>query len=122
MKLKISNKKFDIEILEKRIDKFKSFKFKLDTLDPGICFCKKKLISTYFFCQNVDIIFTDKNNCILKVCQNLRSEKFVFGGFKSYYIYILKANSLEEIDTSSKLNVSYSKDEESFINKLRKKN
>ena len=87
MYLKIKNKKIKILKYTKFKDRFKSLKFHLNEIDFGIKMPNKRIANTYFFCQRVDICFTDKDDNILYLCDNLKSEKFIikFNAKNVYY-------------------------------------
>lgn len=115
MILKINKKKIPVSLLDCFSDKIKSFRFKLDPIEEGICFYRKKNINTYLFCQKVDIIFTDRNNKILSISRNTSSEKILFGKKGTFYIYLLKENSLEDLEEGDLLKVSYTKEEKELL-------
>ena len=97
----LNKEKIEIKTLTKFKDRFKSFRFYLKDIDHGLCFPKKKMLNTYFFCQKVDIIVTDKENNILAIYHDLKTEKFIRPRLKAYYIYVLKkdkALNLKEKD------------------------
>ncbi len=97
MYLKISNKKkIDIIILKSFWEKLKGLKFNFDKLNYGIKFPNKKLISTVFLCQRVDIIMTDKNNKILYLYSNVKSEKYFLPKFKVKDIYLFPLETAKE--------------------------
>ncbi len=116
MLLKISkNNKISIKLLKTKIEKFKSFKFKLDEIDEGICFLNKKIISTYFFCQKTDIIFVDKYNNVIKFLKNVSTEKILISPKKTKYIYILKLPNNIDLKINDKLNIEYTNNEKVFL-------
>ena len=92
MYLKIHRKKIEIMECSSFIDRFKSLKFVIDPIDYGIVLPKKKLINTYFFCQRVDCIATNKEGKIIKIYPGLYSEKIKFV-FRAHSIYFLPLNS-----------------------------
>ncbi len=93
MYLKVKNKKIKIVNLNKYNEKIKSFKFHLKTIDYGIK-TKRKFYNTYFFCQRVDICATDKDDKIIKLYENIRSEKFKFI-LRAKYIYYLPLDTVK---------------------------
>lgn len=97
MHIKIENKKIEIKVLTKKIDRFKSLKFVLEPIKYGIKIPNKKIINTYYFCQRVDICITDKNNKIIKKYENFKSEKIRFI-LKSHNIYYLPLNSSKHLN------------------------
>ena len=76
--IKKKNKKIKINTLTNFKEKFKSIRFKLDTITEGYFLKKKKGINTYFFCQRVNIYQLDENNKIIRCYLNIKTEKFVF--------------------------------------------
>ena len=66
MYLRVKNKKIEIKEYKKFSDRFKSLKFYLKNLDFGIKLPNKKLANTTFFCQRVDICFTDNDKLTSK--------------------------------------------------------
>ena len=104
MYLRIGNNKIEVRDYVKFSDKIKSFRFYLEPIDFGIRY-KKKIASTYLFCQKVDIIFTDKNNVILDLYHNVPTEKRLFD-FKAYYIYYLPLGSCKNYDVGEKLKIT----------------
>ncbi len=104
--VKLGKKKIKTKILTKFKERFKSFRMELNPIKTGLCFVKKKSINTYFFCQHVDIIFTDKEHKILKIYPNMRSEKFILRKRKAYYVYILPANSTTMLKVGETLKVT----------------
>ena len=104
MYLKINNKKIKIKELNTFKEKFKSLKFNLHTIDYGILIKGKKLASNYFFCQRVDICFTDKENKIVDLLENVKSEKRYLR-LKSYNIYYLPLNTCKNLKIGEQLNI-----------------
>lgn len=102
MYLKLKKKKIEILEYTKMIDRFKTFKFYLEKIDFGIKIPKKKYASTYFFCQRVDICFTDKEDKILYLFENVKTEKRFFK-FKAYNVYYLPVNTCSELRVGDKL-------------------
>ena len=97
MYIKIKNKKLEIYDCLTFSERFKSLKFVLDKIDYGIRIPKKKLISTYFFCQKVDICVTDKNNKIIGIFEDVKTEKRKYMR-KSYYIYYLPLGTCKYLE------------------------
>ena len=103
MYLKVGNKKINIVELNKFNEKFKSFKFYLDKIDYGIKI-KKKYYNTYFFCQRVDICVTDKDDIIINLFENKRSEKIRFF-LKGKYVYYLPLDTVKYLKLNEKLQI-----------------
>jgi len=83
-------------------ERFKSLRFVLDKIDYGIKLPRKKLACTYFFCQRVDICFTDKFDKILYLYANVKTEKRIIK-FKAKNVYFLPLNTVKELSVGDKL-------------------
>ena len=105
MYLKLKRKKIEIVEYTKIIERFKSFKFYLDKIDFGIKIPKKKYASTYLFCQRVDICFTDNEDKILYLYENVKTEKRIFKR-KSKNIYYLPLNTCKYLIKGEKLKIT----------------
>jgi len=97
-------KKNKIEIIEytKFIDRFKSLKFVLPKIDYGIKLPKKKCANTYFFCQRVDVCFTDKDDKILYLYEKVKSEKKI-RKIKAKNVYFLPLGTCEKLKIGEKI-------------------
>lgn len=104
MHLKIKNQEIEIKELKTLKERIKSLKFELNKLDYGILIPNKKLATTYFFCQRVDICFTDKNNIIIDLLENVKSEKRYLR-LKSHNIYYLPLNTCKHLKINERLNI-----------------
>ncbi len=104
MYLKIKNKKIEIKECIKFSDRFKSLKFVLEKIDYGLKFPNKKKASTYFFCQRIDICFTDKDDKILYLYENIKSEKRIIK-LKAKNIYYLPLDTCKNLKVGTKLNL-----------------
>ena len=102
MYIKVNNKKIEIIDCTSFKQRFKSLKFVLEPIDYGIRLSKKKFISTYFFCQRVDICVTDKDNKIIGLFENVKSEKKKIM-FKSYNIYYLPLGTVKHLEKEKEL-------------------
>ena len=60
--IKNGNKKIKFKTVTKFTDRLKGFRFYLYPIKEGLCYPKKKMINTYFVCQKLDIVVTDKEN------------------------------------------------------------
>lgn len=103
MYLKIKKKKIQITELNSFWERFKGLKFVLEPLDYGLCFPNKKFVTTNFLCQRIDIILTDKENRILYIYENFKSEKYIFPKRKVYYVYFLPLNTARHFSIGEKL-------------------
>ncbi len=104
MYLKVRYKKIEVKECKSFIDRFKSFKFYLEKIDYGLKIPKKKLANTNFFCQRVDICFTDENDKILYLYENVKSEKRILK-LKANNIYYLPLNTCKHLKVGDKLNI-----------------
>lgn len=104
MYIKVKNKKIEIKELKTIKERFKSLKFELNVIDYGIKIPNKKIASTYFFCQKVDICFTDKDNKILYLYENIKSEKRIIK-LKAKNVYFLPLNTCKNLKINEKLNI-----------------
>ena len=77
MYIKVGKKKYDVIALNTLWLKFKSLKFYFEPIED-IYRLKKKGISTYLFCQKIDIIMTDKDNKIIHIYKSFGTEKIIF--------------------------------------------
>ena len=102
MYLLVNKKKINIKEYTKFKERFKSFKFYLEKIDFGIKLPKKIMANTTFFCQRVDICFTNKDDKILYLYENVKSEKRILK-FKAYNIYYLPLNSVKHLKVGEKL-------------------
>ncbi len=103
MKIKVNKKFINITKVEGFINKFKCMKFVLDPITSGFCLVKKRRLSTYFFCQKIDVIMTDKDNNILYMYPNLNSEKRIHFKRRVFYTYILPLDSCKNFNIGDKL-------------------
>ena len=105
MKLKRKNQKIEIKVCDNFSSRFKSLKFYLEKLDFGLYFPKRKFANTYFFCQRVDLCFTDKEEKIKYLFQNVKSEKIIWKR-KSKNLYILPRNSTKDWEVGESLKIT----------------
>lgn len=103
MKVIINKKHIPIRILTKKWDRIKGYTWKLDAIEEGLCYPKKRYFSTYFYCQRVDVVMTDKNYKILYLYKNLKTEKRILFKRKVYYTFVLPANSCASLNVSDTL-------------------
>ena len=78
MNLKINKKTYEVKEYNTFKLKFKSLRFVFEPLDFIIKLPNKKIANTYFFVQRVDLCFTDKKNRIIKVYENVKTERLYF--------------------------------------------
>lgn len=105
MYLKINKKKIEIQLVDEWVERIRSFRFKLDPIDYGLCFQNKRSIDTYFFCQPVDIIMTDKDNNIISIFKNIKSESRLKGNKNVYYTYIFPVGVSDYYEQDEKLKI-----------------
>lgn len=101
MHIKINNQKIPIKEYTKFIDRFKSLKFVLEKIDYGIKLPNKKRATTTFFCQRVDICFTDKEDKIIFLYEDVKSEKRIIK-LKAKNIYYLPLNTVKHLKIGEK--------------------
>lgn len=104
MYLKIKNKKIPIKDYNNFKDRLKSLRMILEPIDYGIKITNAKIASTYFFCQRVDICFTDKNDIIIKLYENVKTEKRKIN-LKAHNIYYLPLNTCKYLSIGTKLKI-----------------
>lgn len=105
MKLIINNKKIKLKKIDGFFNRFKLLKFNLEKLKEGYLLSKRKYLSTYLFCQRVDVIMTDKNNKIMYLYSNLKSEKFIFFKRKVSNVYILPLDTAKYLEKGKILKI-----------------
>lgn len=104
MYLKVRNKKIEIKELKSFKERFKSLKFNLYKNEYALLFKNKKRLNTNFFCQRVDACFTDKNNKILYLHSNVKSEKRIFH-LKAKNLYILPLDTADKLIINDTLKI-----------------
>ena len=100
-----NNKKLKINTLTSFKDRIKGYRFYLYPIKEGLCYPKKKMINTYFVCQKLDIVVTDKENNILAIYPSIKTEKFIRPRLKSYYIYLLPEGGSKGLENYEKLRI-----------------
>lgn len=110
MKLIIQKRKLKINKIDSFWNRFKCMKFKLETLKEAYLFENKKYISTYFFCQKVDIIMTDENNNITYLSEKVKSEKIILRKGKTKNIYIVPLETVKYLTIEKKLSIQKESD------------
>lgn len=105
MYLQVKRKKIKLIELTKFWDRFKGLKFVLKPIDYGIKFPKKKFVTTNFLCQKIDIVLTDKEDNILYMYENMKTEKYIFPKRKVYNVYFLPLNTVKNLEINSKLKI-----------------
>lgn len=86
-------------------ERFKGYMFKLDKITEGLRFPHCRSIHTYFMCQNIDIIMTDKDNIIKRIYPNFGSEKIIFPKKNVYYTYELPVGCAYYLKIGDKLKI-----------------
>lgn len=104
MKLKVGNKKLEVNTLDTIFQKFRGLKFVLQPIQEGYRF-KSKYANTYFLCQRVDIIMTNKENTILRLYENVKTEKIIFPKRKVTYTYFLPPHTCEHFQIGDTLSI-----------------
>lgn len=111
MYLKVNNKKIRINKLTNFFDRIKSLRFILEKIDYGLLFPKKHGITTVFLCQKIDIIMTDKENKILYIYKNVKSEKYFFPRRKVYNIFFLPLKTADNFNKGDIIELNEENDE-----------
>ena len=106
MYIKLNGKKINIRVLTNFKERFISYKFYLEPITEGLCFPKKRWFHTYFFCQKVDIVMTDKDNKILYMYPSLKSERKIYPKNGVYYTYVFPDRSTSKLKIGDKLKTS----------------
>lgn len=105
MKLIVNKKKINIEKIDGFFNRFKLLKFKLEKLENGYLLTNRKWLSTYLYCQKVDVILTDKDNKILYLYPKLKSEAIIYYKRKAYNTYILPLNTVNYLEKGKILRI-----------------
>lgn len=103
MYLNVNKKKLEVIELISFWERFKELKFDLKKLDYVAKFPNRKIVTTVFLCQRVDIIMTNKDDVILYLYTNVKSEKYFLPKFNVRDVYFLPANSTKEFKVGDKL-------------------
>lgn len=88
MEIKIDKKTYEVKEYSSFKLKLKSLRFVFEPLDFIIKLPNKKVANTYFFVQKVDICFTDKKNRIIKLYENVNSERLIFELSATHLYYL----------------------------------
>lgn len=102
MYLKVGKRKIEVIELITFWERIKGLKFCFLKLDYVIKFPKKKLVSTIFLCQKIDIIMTGYNDEILYLYRNVKPEKYFLPKFQAkdtYFLPLGVANKFKVGDT-----------------------
>lgn len=102
MYLKMKSKKIPIKECNSWKERWKVLKFDLNKIDYALYFPNRKYLSTYFFCQRVDVCFTDDQEKILYIHRNVKSEKRIIHP-KAKNIWILPLNTTQNINKGDQL-------------------
>ena len=117
MYLQVKRKKIKLIELTKFWDRFKGLKFVFEPLNYAIIFPKKKFVTTNFLCQKIDIVLTDKEDNILYMYENMKTEKYIFPKRKVYNVYFLPLNTVKNLTKNTKLKVVLTKKDKPENNK-----
>ena len=109
MELKVNNKKLEIHTLDTIFFFFLGLKFVLQPIKEGYRF-KSKYANTYLLCQRVDIMMTDRNNTILHLYENVKTEKIILPKWKVTYTYFLPLHTSKHFQIGDTLNIKERKD------------
>lgn len=89
MYLICNKEKIEIDECNTFFKRLIGFMFKLKTIKVGKRFPKCNSIHTFFMFQKIDVIMTDKDNKILKMYPNLKTERIILPKKDVYYTYEL---------------------------------
>lgn len=103
MYIKFKKKKIEIIELKSLWEKFRGLKFVLEPIDYGVKFSNKKFVSTYFLCQKVDVVLTDKDEKILYLYESVKSEKYILPKPKVNNVYFLPLGTIRLLEVGKKL-------------------
>lgn len=103
MYIKVKNRKIEITELTTFWERFRSLKLVLDPITTGVKIPHKRFATTYFFCQRVDIVMTDKDNNILYIFKNVKTEKRILFKRKVYNVYYLPLNTVDNLEINTRL-------------------
>lgn len=108
MYLKVNNKRVEIRELVGFWNRFKGLKFILEPIDYGIKFSHKKFVTTNFLCQRIDIVLTDKEDKILYIYEDFKTEGYILPKRKVYNVYFLPLDTGKHLTINKKLNIKTS--------------
>ena len=97
MYIKINGKQIKLEERISFKERFKSLKFNFNKLNSAIKFPKKRIINTVFFVQRVDIALTDKDEKIVYLEENVKSERYFIHKKHTYNVYLLPLDSVKHL-------------------------
>ena len=84
-------------------ERYKSLKFYFKTLDFALKFSNVRFFNTYFFVQNVDICLTNKNNIIVKLYENVPTERFFLPKKNGRNLYFLPLGTCKNLEVGDVL-------------------
>lgn len=97
MYIKINSKQIKLEEKTTFKERFKSLRFNFTELKHAIKFPKKRFLNTVFFVQRVDIALTDKDDRIVYLEENVKSERYFIHKKKTYNVYLLPLGSVKHL-------------------------
>lgn len=87
------------------LSRLKGFMFQLRPIEKGKRFPKCNSIHTFFMFQKIDVIMTDRDNKIIKMYPNLRSERMILPKRKVYYTYELPLGTCRNYEIGNALKI-----------------
>ena len=105
MYLQVKRKKIKLIEPQGFWNRFKGLKFVLEPINYGLRYSKKKFVTTNFLCQRIDIVLTDKEDNILYLYENMKTEKYIFPKRKVYHVYFLPLNTVKDLKINTKLKI-----------------
>lgn len=85
MKILIGNDKIDLVIAKSFSKRFFGLMFKRKVVDYCMMFPNCRSVHTFFMFQNIDIVFTDKNDIITGIFLNIKPNRIICGKGKNAY-------------------------------------
>lgn len=105
MYLICNKEKIEIDDCTTFLKRLIGFMFQFKTIKIGKRFPKCNSIHTCFMFQKIDVIMTDKNNKIIKMYPNLKSEKIILPKKDVYYTYELPLGTCNNYKISDVLKI-----------------
>ena len=108
MYLICNKEKIEIDECKTFFKRLIGFMFQLKTIKTGKRFPKCNSIHTFFMFQKIDVIMTDKNNKILKMYPNLKTERIILPKKDVYYTYELPLDTCNNYKINDILKIKQS--------------
>ena len=99
----VNKKKIKVKEVHGFKERYKSLKFYFKPLDFALKFSNVRFFNTYFFVQNVDICLTNKNNIIVKLYENVPTERFFLPKKNGRNLYFLPLGTCKNLEVGDVL-------------------